>query len=356
MKFVDLNYENSRAETECFKDFECISESGHYLLGNYLKSFESQFAKDQNAHYCLGVKNATDAIAISLRILGAPERTVIVPQFGAYPTVIAALQAGSQDIIAAPVDNTMCLDLSRVHVPKRSIIVPVNLFGNEADLGTLDQIANSSESVIVEDCAQSTGIARKDYKSVVASIHSFYPTKPLGSRGDGGAILTNNDEIELLVRKARFYGMDRGTIDAWGFNSRMDEWQSAFLSKKMTYYREMNAIRKRNASLYDEALGDARECIQTEGSVYHQYVTLWKDRDLVQKILHDLGISTMIHYPKLITDMPYLRDKIKQISCKRINDHILSLPVGPHLTEIDLEKVANTLRSLKNEAIRFQDI
>jgi len=356
MKFVDLSYENSRASHSVVDLFNSISESGHYLLGTYLKSYEDKFTVDQESTYCVGVKNATDALAIVFKLLNCHEKTVIVPQFGAYPTVMAALQAGAKKIMAAPINEKYCLDLSDVEVPKNSIIVPVNLFGNESDLDKLDMIADSKSCTIVEDCAQSTGIPRKKRKNVAASIHSFYPTKPLGSRGDGGAILTDNEELENEARKARFYGLNVGLIDSWGFNSRMDEWQSAFLTRKLDYYRAMNETRRSNARIFNAALGREIKATQTENCVFHQYVTLWRDRDTVQKKLNDCGIPTMVHYPKLISDMPFLQDKIIKSPCKRVNDHILSLPVGPHLRAEEVDKIAETLKGMRDETIRFEEV
>lgn len=356
MKFVDLSYENSRATRNVTDAYTKIDESGHYLLGPCLKSFEAKFALDQEAMHCIGVKNATDALAIVFKLLNCQERTVIVPQFGAYPTVMAALQVGSKQIIAAPIDEKYCIDLSSLDVPKNSIIVPVNLFGNESNLEQLNQIADSKNCSIVEDCAQSTGIPRKKYKNVVASVHSFYPTKPLGSRGDGGAILTDSEDLAIAARKARFYGLNEGVIDSWGFNSRMDEWQSAFLSSKIEYYREMNETRRRNALTFNTSLGIEIEETQSKGCVFHQYVTLWRDRDRVQRALSDLGIPTMVHYPKLISDMPFLRDKIIKMPCKRVNDRILSLPVGPHLSIEEVDKISKTLKGMRDEAISFEEV
>lgn len=355
MKFVNLNYENSRALRNITDSYTKINETGHYLLGPFLNSFETKFAIDQETKHCVAVKNATDALAIVFKLLNCQERTVIVPQFGAYPTVMAALQAGSKQIIAAPVDETYCIDLSNIDVPKNSVIVPVNLFGNESNLELLDQIADSKNCSIVEDCAQSTGIPRKKHKNVVASVHSFYPTKPLGSRGDGGAILTDNEDLAAAARKARFYGLNDGVIDSWGFNSRMDEWQSAFLMEKISYYRNMNNARRENARVFNQILED-NVATQTTNSVFHQYVILLRDRDKSQKKLFDLEIPSMIHYPKLISDMPYVKERISSTSCKRVNDHILSIPVGPHLKLSDIEAITSGLKEIRSETIKFSDI
>ena len=118
MKFVDLGFGNKHAARHLSEKYSFIEETGHYLLGSNLIKFEEIFALDQKSTFCIGVKNATDALAIVFRILGASEKTIVVPQFGAYPTVIAALQAGSKSIIAAPVNEKYCLDLKSVDIPK----------------------------------------------------------------------------------------------------------------------------------------------------------------------------------------------------------------------------------------------
>jgi UDP-2-acetamido-2-deoxy-ribo-hexuluronate aminotransferase len=353
MKFVDLQFENKNAKLSSKNSFKLIEKTGKYLLGEYLENFENQFAKDQDKKYCIGVKNATDALAISFKALGSENRTVIIPQFGAYPTVMAAIQANSKNIIAAPVDETLCLNLEDVKIPDNSIIVPVNLFGNESNLTYLRKRADETNSHIVEDCAQSTGIPNNNLSDV--SIHSFYPTKPLGCQGDGGAILTNDERIAKFCKQARFYGLNDGIIDSWGFNSRMDEWQSCFLTSKLSYYRNLNDTRKENANLYNQILN--KSIRYTENCVYHQYVSLWKDRKYIQKKLSEKGIPTMIHYPKMLIDMPYLRDKVKFVNeCPRVSDYILSIPVGPHLTNQNIKKIKKEINSLKSNLIDFKEI
>ena len=215
MKFVDLKFENSNASKNSKNNFSAIEKSGKYLLGEFLETFENNFSKDQNKSYCIGVKNATDALSIAFKVLGSENKTVIVPQFGAYPTVMAAIQSNAKKIIAAPIDERLCLNLDNVEVPKNSIIVPVNLFGNEANLEKIRKIADETKSFIVEDCAQSTGLPDNNFSDI--SIHSFYPTKPLGSKGDGGALLTNNADWASLFKKIRFYGLSSGSIETWGF-------------------------------------------------------------------------------------------------------------------------------------------
>jgi dTDP-4-amino-4,6-dideoxygalactose transaminase len=357
MKFIDLNFENKKAQKKSKEIFNSIEKQGQYLLGENLKKFESEFANDQEKKYCIGVKNATDALTMVFQLLEANKKTVIVPQFGAYPTVIAALQAGAKKIIAAPVDEKFCLYLNDIEVPPNSILVPVNLFGNQCDIGTLNQIAIDSNSLIVEDCAQSTGIPVKNFNSIVASIHSFYPTKPLGCRGDGGAILTNDDLLFEKSKKARFYGFDEnGIINSWGFNSRMDEWQAGFLSGKISYYRDLNLQRRKNAFKFNKALENKNLSNQTAESVYHQYTILCKDREFTFKKLKEGNIPAIIHYPKLISEMPYIADKIISMPCKKINEHILSIPVGAHLNKKDIELITNTLSDIKNETIQYQEI
>jgi dTDP-4-amino-4,6-dideoxygalactose transaminase len=354
MKFVDLEFENFFAKKNSEENFKTIESSGKYLLGEFLEKFEKLFSIDQDRKYCIGVKNATDALSIAFKILGSNNRTIIIPQFGAYPTVMAAIQSGAKEIMAVPVDASLCIDIKDIIIPKNSIIVPVNLFGNECDMNYIRQRADESNSYVVEDCAQSTGIPNHKLSDI--SIHSFYPTKPLGCRGDGGAILTDNEEWAVALKKARFYGLDSssGKIDSWGFNSRMDEWQSCFLTEKLKYYRKMNETRRINASFYSS---HSNTIVFTKNCVYHQYVTLWKSRSNIQKLFEDSKIPTMVHYPRMISDMPYLVDKVKFINkCKRISDHILSLPVGPHINKNDLTKIIEILDEAKNDSIEYSKI
>jgi len=354
MKFVDLEFENKRATNQSTSKFQEIESSGKYLLDKNLENFEIEFAKDQSKKYCIGVKNATDALAIAFKLLESDKRTVIVPQFGAYPTVIAAIQANSKSIIAAPVDSTLCLDLKNINIPKGSILVPVNLFGNESNIKEIREIADANDCLIVEDCAQSTGIPTNDLSDIC--VHSFYPTKPLGSKGDGGALLTNNDVWATQAKKARFYGLSSGVIDSWGFNSRMDEWQSCHLVEKIGYYRELNQKRKDCAKKYNDVILNPG-LTYTKNCVYHQYVTIWKNRDAIQQKLLKKGIPTMIHYPKMLYDMPFLKDKVVFVDyAKRISDHILSLPVGPHLKQKDIEKITNVLSEIKEDILEFNDV
>lgn len=353
MKFLNLNFENKEAKSLSKENFKNIEKSGKYLLGEFLDNFENSFSKDQNKKYCIGVKNATDALAISFKALGSENRTVIIPQFGAYPTVMAAIQANAKSIIAAPVDETLCLDLKNIEIPDNSIIVPVNLFGNEANLSYIRKRANETNSQIVEDCAQSTGIPNNNLSDI--SIHSFYPTKPLGCQGDGGAILTNDEKIAKFCKHARFYGLNDGLINSWGFNSRMDEWQSCFLTSKLSYYRKLNDVRKENAKSYNQVLSTGIK--YTDNCVYHQYVSVWKDREFIKNKLLSKKIPTMIHYPKMLKDMPYLEDKVTFVgNCPRISDHIISIPVGPHLTSQNIKNITKEIYHLKDQSIDFKEI
>ena len=353
MKFVDLEFENKLAAENSTRSFSVIETSAKYLLGDFLSKFEDQFSVDQNVKHSICVKNATDALYMTFKILNSENRTVIVPNFGAYPTVIAAIQSGAKKIIAAPVDESLTIDLSNVEVPMNSIIVHVHLFGIHANMKQIEEIASATDSLIIEDCAQSTGLPKS--KKSIAAIHSFYPTKPLGCRGDGGSILTDNDELERKLRKARFYGINNaGVIDSWGFNSRMDEWQSAFLLQKLLYYKSNNVMRQKNAAelmkVFNAGITFGNDC------VFHQFVSLWSDREQAISELNNQSIPTMVHYPKMLHDMLHLQDKVTFTIKQKISDHILSFPVGPHLLENDIAKIQEAILSIKKNAIRFEEI
>lgn len=353
MKFVDLEYENRDSATDSIPRIKEIRESGKYLMGKNVDELETVFSADQGYQNCILVKNATDALAMTFMHLNARERTVIVPQFGAYPTVMASLQAGAKNIIACSVDSSLTLDISSVDVPRGSIIVPVNLYGNRCDMSKIRRAADlAGDCTIVEDCAQSTGLTNSGLSDY--SIHSFYPTKPMGCMGDGGAILTNDLNSAIQLKKSRFYGLDsEGLISTWGLNSRIDEWQAAHLLSKVNHYRKMNEKRRENAKRYSEfgvGISYSSDC------VYHQYVEIYAERDSVREVFTASDIPTIIHYPKMLCDMPYLSDKVKFTNCKRISDHVLSLPVGPHLTTIQVEKVISIIQSVLEKRVNFEEI
>ena len=353
MKFVDLEFENRLSVVESSKRFSDIEESGKYLMGENVKELEKAFALDQEVKNCVLVKNATDALAMTFKHLESHKRTVIVPQFGAYPTVMAALQSSAREIISCPVDNTLTMDITKVKVPRGSIIVPVNLYGNRCNIELIRQAADSAgDCFIVEDCAQSTGLKNLGLSDFM--VHSFYPTKPMGCRGDGGAILTNNEEAAAILSKARFYGLgDSGVIESWGINSRIDEWQAALLISKLKNYRDLNEKRRSNALQYPGSVGNVKH---SADCVYHQYVQMYSERDKVREILSDLHIPTMIHYPKMLDDMPFLLGKVKFSECKRVSDHVLSIPVGPHLTVEEVTRISQALESVADRRISFEEI
>lgn len=347
MKFVDLGFENKEARQSCLDSFSVIESSGKYLLGEFLTLFENSFAQDQSVRGAACVKNATDALYMTFKMLDCDKRTVIVPCFGAYPTIVAALQAGSKSIIAAPIDRRMTLNLNDIEVPKDSIIVPVHIFGNQAEMTHIEKIAKNTNSIIIEDCAQSTGLIKS--KESFAAVHSFYPTKPLGTRGDGGAIISDNLEFIEKCKKVRFYGLDEGSILSWGFNSRMDEWQAAFLLQKITYYRKNNEQRKKNARLIlrdiDPGIDYTDEC------VYHQLVLRFKERNKIQDFLYREEIPSMIHYPKMLSDMPWLSGKADFSKMRQISEEVLSIPVGPHLENKDIDKISSFIQTHKSEIL-----
>lgn len=353
MNFVDLEYENRDSTLESLSRLIEIRETGKYLMGKNVDELEVEFSSDQGYQNCVLVKNATDALALTFMHLNARERTVIVPQFGAYPTVMAALQAGAKNIIACSIDKSMTMDITSIDVPRGSIIVPVNLYGNSCNMSTIKKYADlAGDCIIVEDCAQSTGLKNSGLSDY--AIHSFYPTKPMGCMGDGGAILTNDQSAALQLRKSRFYGLDsEGLIRTWGINSRIDEWQAAHLLCKVNHYRKMNHKRRENAKRYSEfgvGISYSSDC------VYHQYVEIYAERDSVRQAFTEAGIPTMIHYPKMLINMPYLSDRVKFSNCKNVSKHVLSLPVGPHLTSDELEKISQVIYSVSDRRINFEDI
>ena len=334
MKFLDLCPDNRLARFQ--KRFRQIEESGIYLFGAQLAELEQTFPPSVGFKYGIAVKNATDALTMLLSELlrKNPDKTVICPNFTAYPTAVA-IKNNTDKIYYVDVDESLTIDVNKLPDIEDAIVVAVNLFGNNANLPALRRYCNVNNSILIEDCAQSTGSEVLPRVSDFA-VYSFYPTKPLGSMGDGGMICFNEEKLVEIFKTMRFYGQEGDKIAGFGVNSRMDEWQCAVVLEKMSDYRLQNTKRQWIARQY-ELLMDGfnvkpSNCIKVHTNcVYHQFPVLYRNRTKALAELKKRGIPYLIHYPWHIPDMPVLRGIHNKVGF-RVNDRIVSLPAHPHLT------------------------
>lgn len=284
-----------------------VLSSGRYILANEVFNFEKEFSEYVGIKYGIGVANGTDALTISLMVLGIGQGDeVITTPFTAIPTVSAIIDTGATPVFVDVDEDTFLLDITKVKkaiTSKTKAIIPVHIFGNVIDINELKKIVG--DIPIVEDASQAHG-SKLDGKNVGSlgdfGVFSFYPTKNLGAYGDGGMIVTNNPEYAKKAKLIRMYGMvDYNHIVINGINSRLDEIQAAILKVKLKYLDEMNIKRNEIASIYKMKLNqkyfDHQQIRKNVYSNYHVFVSRFKGhRNKLIKYLESKGIQTNIYY------------------------------------------------------------
>lgn len=336
-----------------------VLDSGQFLFGNELESFEEAFASWCGAPHAVGVANGTDAITIALQAVGVGRGDeVITVANTCVPTVVGIENAGAAPVLVDADAATRTIDVAQVEaaISKRTkAILPVHLYGQCADLGALAEIADRCGIAIVEDCAQAHGAeidGRRAGSIGLAAAFSFYPTKNLGALGDGGAVLTSDPQVASRARLLRNYG-ERARFEhvLRGRNSRLDALQASFLSAKLTHLDEWTTRRRQIADRYTAALrgSDVRIPVEAQGRkhVYHLYVVEAPDRESFRRSLADAGVETAIHYPHPIHLQPAYsalgEGRDLRVS-ERLASRVVSLPLYPDLTDAEIELVCSALR------------
>jgi dTDP-4-amino-4,6-dideoxygalactose transaminase len=282
-----------------------VAASGRWILGPEVEGFEREFADFLGVAHCVGVGNGTDALTIALRALGVgPGDEVVVPSFTFYATAEAVVNAGARPVFCDIDPDTFCVTAATVEpaVTARSrALIPVHLFGNVAPVGELDQFGIP----ILEDAAQAAG-ARLDGRRAGSLGHaatfSFFPSKNLGCLGDGGAVVTDSDEVAATARRLRFHGsVDKATHTEVGYNSRLDAMQAGVLRLLLPELDGWNDARRRAARTYEErGLGSAGLVppIPTPGAehAYHLYVARHERRDELVDALRREGVVARPYY------------------------------------------------------------
>jgi dTDP-4-amino-4,6-dideoxygalactose transaminase len=335
-----------------------VVDSGRYVLGDEVLAFERGFGDHLGVAHCVGVGNGLDALHLTLRALGVgPGDEVIVPAHTFSATWLAVVHAGARP---APVDIdplTFNLDPARVGGAINShtrAIVAVHLYGQPSDMDPLLEIARQHGLPVVEDASQAHGALYKGRHAGglgVAATWSFYPSKNLGGVGDGGAVTTDDAALADRVRVLRNYGCpERDRFEMAGFNSRLDELQAAVLRLRLARLEEWNARRRALAARYQDALRGGRYGLPHVPSwaevVWHQFVIRSPRRDLLRRHLAERGIATAIHYPVPPHQQPLFAEYAHlalphTVAAAR---EILSLPMGPHLSDAAVDHVIAALQ------------
>ena len=344
------NYLAYREEID--SEIKKVLNSGWYILGEQVKSFEKNFSNYLNIKNCVGVANGTDAIELALRSInvGYGDKVITVSHT-AVATVSAIIRTGAEPLFVDVDEHTFNMDcehlLEILHEwkgPMPKAIIPVHMYGQPAKIDTILEIAKNFEIPVVEDCAQAHGASLKEKKVGTygdIGCFSFYPTKNLGAIGDGGMVVTENDQIAKKIKSIRQYGWEKRYISKInGINSRLDELQAAILNVKLKYLENMNSKRREIANIYNHNLEklDLKlpQINDNETHAFHQYVIQLKERDTLKRFLEKNNIGTSILYPTPIHLQPaYKKANVLAVSLQnteKIAKNILCLPIYPEMT------------------------
>jgi len=360
IKFLDLNKINQPYENAFQNKLKSVLDSGWYILGDEVKLFEKNFAAYCDAKHCIGVGNGFDALTLIYKAyiqLGKMKKgdEVIVPANTYIATILAIIQADLVPVLVEPKLETYTINpnliADKINSKTRSILV-VNLYGQLAELDSINEIANKNNLIVVEDSAQSHGAILNDSKSQNTQAFSFYPGKNLGAIGDAGAVVTNDDQLAEVLLSLRNYGSQvKYYNDFIGVNSRLDELQAAFLNVKLPNLDAENQIRKNIAKRYLLEINNENIILPfwdfSDNHVFHLFVIRTSKRKELKDYLKQNGIETLIHYPVA----PHRQQAFEYWSnlhlpiTEKIHDEVLSLPISPVMTEVEIDFVIQKLNA-----------
>ena len=342
--------------------FDRVATRGRLILGLEVEAFEEEFAAFCGVRHCVGVGNGLDALAIALRAQGVgPGDEVIVPGHTFIASWLAVSEVGAVPVGVDVDSASFNLDpagIAAAITPRTVAIMPVHLYGNPAPMDAINAVAARHGLFVLEDAAQAHGAryrGRRAGSLAHAAGFSFYPTKNLGALGDGGAIVTDDAGLAARARRYRNYGSSgKYEHEIAGANSRLDELQAAFLRTRLLRLDDDNARRRALAASYcDHMRGiPALQLPKSEpGSehVYHLFVVHTPRREDLAAGLETRGIGTMVHYPRPPHRQRAFADRMPRMSLpvtESLADEVLSLPMWPGLTDIQIEQVASAVREV----------
>ncbi|MFA7448714.1 MAG: DegT/DnrJ/EryC1/StrS family aminotransferase [Weeksellaceae bacterium] len=363
IKFLDLQKINAQYEKELKEAATRVIDSGWYLMGKELESFESNYAAFCGTKYALGVANGLDALRLIFKAyieMGVMQKgdEVIVPSNTYIASVLAISDNGLVPVLVEPNIETYNLDSARIEqaiTSKTKAVLTVHLYGQlSIDQKMLD-ICKKHNLKLVEDGAQSHGATWNGMKSGGigdATGHSFYPGKNLGALGDAGAVTTNDEELVQVISALRNYGSHVKYENKYqGLNSRLDEIQAAFLNVKLKYMQQDIEARRKVADAYLQNIKNPKiilpVVLSPEQHVWHLFVIRTTEREKLQAYLLEQGIQTLIHYPI----PPHQQEAYKEFNdlsfpiAEKMHQEVLSLPISPVMTEEDVKKVIEIINT-----------
>jgi len=378
---VDLKPQYQAIQTEIQEAIDRVLNSGRFILGEEVANFEQAVANYLDVQHAIGVNSGTDALIISLRCLGIGQgEEVITTPFSFFATAEAISRVGATPIFVDVEPETFNINPKKIVeniTSNTTAILPVHLFGNPAPMAQILEIAQTYQLKVIEDCAQSFGATyetdcltcQQDCSETMRmnlqgkqtgtmgnlGAFSFFPTKNLGAYGDGGLIVTNDNELAELAKQLRVHGEKKKYHnEILGYNSRLDALQAAILRVKLNYIDQWNQKRCEIANIYHQQLKEIAGLILpslTKGHVFHQYTVriLKGKRDRIQEYLADQGIGTMVYYPVPQHELPVYQGQYEDFPISnQLAEQVLSLPIWPELNQKAVKTVCFSIATALN--------
>jgi len=358
IEFIDLKQQQERIKGKLDSAIQRVLAHGQYILGPEVAELEEKLVAFTGARFCITCANGTDALQIAQMALGiGPGDEVITPGFTYIATAETVALLGAKPVYVDVDPLTYNLDpalLEAAITPRTKAIIPVSVYGQCADYDAINAIAAKYNIPVIEDAAQSFGATYKGKRScnlTTIACTSFFPSKPLGCYGDGGAIFTNDEELAKVMRQIARHGQDRRYHHIRvGVNSRLDTLQAAILLPKLEIFDEEVALRQKVARSYNTGLSAsglgaagpyvAEHCV----SVFAQYTVRVTARDFVQNLLRGAGIPTAVHYPIPLNKQPAVEAlSIHLPEGDLAAQQVLSLPMSPYMDSATIDKVVDAL-------------
>ena len=359
--FLNLKKVNEPFEIALQEKMKQFLASGWYILGNEVKTFETNFANYCGVKHCIGVGNGLDALVLIFKAyikLGKLQKgdEVIIPANTYIASVLAVMQADLVPVLIEPRLETYTIDLEKIEAkitPKTKAILPVHLYGQLCEMKVINSIAKKHDLLVVEDAAQAHGAMWNGIKAGNfgnAAGFSFYPGKNLGALGDAGAITTNDDALAEVLFSMRNYGSKvKYENEIVGINSRLDELQAAFLNIKLGYLDAENESRRTISKRYLSEIKNDKIVLpqwdESNNHVFHLFLIRTDNRLALQDYLKECGVETMIHYPipphkqKALATWNHMIFPITE----KIHNEVLSIPLNSTLTDDEINYVISTL-------------
>jgi dTDP-4-amino-4,6-dideoxygalactose transaminase len=365
IEFLDLKSMNNRYQAELKEAFARVLHSGRYILGEEVTAFEREFAEYCGTNHCIGVANGLDALKLILRAyreleLLEEDDEILVPANTYIATILAVSENRLKPVLVEPDINTYNIDPAKIEekiTSRTKAIMPVHLYGQLADMDTIQKVAQTHNLLVIEDSAQAHGAAAAGKRAGSfgdAGGFSFYPGKNLGALGDAGAITTDDRRLDSCLRALRNYGSKVKYENLYqGVNSRLDELQAAVLRVKLKHLAEENSRRRQIAGMYlkniNNPLVTLPQVSEPSSHVWHLFVIRCADRSKLQRFLDDRNIQTLVHYQI----PPHQQQAYRQLNqlrfpiTEKIHREVLSLPVNPVMSDDDADKIVDAVNEFR---------